>query len=131
MMPPIIASISRKSFNRVPITIFQMLLSGGQTHKNKAFFLGSRGFLWVWIMGSQNIMGLDYGSKQFTYISCCEKQQPANTPGFTFRPVKGRADCEMYVGGLEGGLGFRRSKLFDSGEQRYKFDTIRRRCFPL
>jgi hypothetical protein len=55
------ASISRKSSKKVPITIFQMLLAGRRTHKNKAFFVGSRGFLWVWIMGSQ-IMGLDYGS---------------------------------------------------------------------
>jgi hypothetical protein len=54
----------RKSSNKVPITIFQMLLAGKQTHKNKAFFMGSTvlggfyGFvlwevkmLWVWIMG--------------------------------------------------------------------------------
>ncbi len=26
------------------------------------FYMGSRGFLSIWIMGSQNIMGLDYGS---------------------------------------------------------------------
>ncbi len=24
--------------------------------------MGSRGFLWVWVMGSQNVMGSDYGS---------------------------------------------------------------------
>ncbi len=24
--------------------------------------MGSRGFLWVWIMGSKNVTGLDYGS---------------------------------------------------------------------
>jgi hypothetical protein len=59
MMPPIMASISRKSSNKVPITIFQMLLAGRRTHKNKAFFMGSRGFLWVWIMGSQNVTGLE------------------------------------------------------------------------
>jgi hypothetical protein len=61
-MPPIMASISRKSCKKVPIIFFQMLLAGRQTHKNKAFFMGSRGFLWGWIMGSQNIMGSDYGS---------------------------------------------------------------------
>jgi hypothetical protein len=63
MMPPIMASISRKSSNKVPITIFQMFLAGRQTNKNKAvFFMGSRGVLRVRIMGSQNVMGLDYGS---------------------------------------------------------------------
>jgi hypothetical protein len=62
MMPPIMASISRKSSNKVSITIFQMLLAGRRTHKNKGFFLGLRGFLWVQIMGSQNVMGSDYGS---------------------------------------------------------------------
>jgi hypothetical protein len=40
MMPQIMASISRKSSNKVPITIFHMLLAGRQTHKKKAF-------LWV------------------------------------------------------------------------------------
>ncbi len=42
--------------------IFQMLLAGRRTHKNKAFFMDSRGVLWVRIMGSQNVMGSDYGS---------------------------------------------------------------------
>jgi hypothetical protein len=56
------ASILRKSSNKVPITIFQMLLAGRRAHKNKALFMGSRGFLWVRIMGSQNVMGLVYGS---------------------------------------------------------------------
>ncbi len=31
--------------------------------------LGSRGFLWVWIMGSQNVMGLGYGSNISDFIS--------------------------------------------------------------
>jgi hypothetical protein len=40
-----------------------MLLAAKQTHKNKAFFMALRGFLWVRIMGiSQNVMGSDYGS---------------------------------------------------------------------
>jgi hypothetical protein len=61
MMTPIMASISRKSSNKVPITIYQMLLAGRQTHKNNGFFWvrwGFHGFglwevkmLWVWIMG--------------------------------------------------------------------------------
>jgi hypothetical protein len=63
MMPPMMASISRKSSNKVPITIFQMLLAGRRIHKNIASFMHLRGFLWVWIMGSQNVMGLDCGSK--------------------------------------------------------------------
>jgi hypothetical protein len=57
------ASISRKSSNKLPILNFQMLLAGRRTHDNRAFFL--YGFERVFmgsIMGSQNIMGLDYGS---------------------------------------------------------------------
>jgi hypothetical protein len=53
MMPPIMASISRKSSNKVPITIFQMLLAGRRTHKNKAFLWVRRGFL-----------GLDHGKSK-------------------------------------------------------------------
>jgi hypothetical protein len=64
MMPPIMASISRKLPNKVPIIILQMLLAGRRTHKNKVFLMGSRGFLWVRIMGSQNVMGLDYGKSK-------------------------------------------------------------------
>jgi hypothetical protein len=60
-MPPIMASISRKSSNKVPIIIFQMLLAGRQTHNNRSFFVGSRGS-YGFNYGSQNIMGLDYGS---------------------------------------------------------------------
>jgi hypothetical protein len=75
-MPPIMASISRKSSNKVPITFFQMLLAGRQTHKNKAVFKGSRGFLWVWIMGSQIVMGLDFGSN----ISVCESSELSSLP---------------------------------------------------
>jgi hypothetical protein len=62
MMPPIMASISRKSSTKVPITTFKILLAGRRTHKNKAFFMGLRGFLWVWIMGSRNVMDSDYRS---------------------------------------------------------------------
>jgi hypothetical protein len=61
-MSQILASISRQLSINVPITIFQMLLSGRHAHKNRSFFMGLRGFSWVWIMGSQNVMGLFYGS---------------------------------------------------------------------
>jgi hypothetical protein len=58
----IMASISRKSSNKVPIILFRMLLAGRQTHNNiDHFFMGLRRFLWVrlwdvkilsiWIMG--------------------------------------------------------------------------------
>jgi hypothetical protein len=46
MMPPIMASISRKSSNKVPIIIFQMLLAGRRTHNKEHFLKGLRGFLW-------------------------------------------------------------------------------------
>jgi hypothetical protein len=62
MMPPIMASISRKSSNKVSVTIFPMLLAGRQTHENKASFYGFKGVLWVWIIRSQNFIGSDYGS---------------------------------------------------------------------
>jgi hypothetical protein len=61
-MSPIMASLSRKSSNRVPIIIFQMFLAGRQTHNNRAFFYGFKRVFMGSIMGSQNIMGLDYGS---------------------------------------------------------------------
>jgi hypothetical protein len=51
---PIMASISRKSSNKVPITIFQMLLAGRRTHKNKAFFYGFK----------RVFMGSDYGKSK-------------------------------------------------------------------
>jgi hypothetical protein len=55
MMPPIMASISRQSSNKIPITILQMLLAGRRTHKNKAFFDGFKGVF----------MGSDYGRSKF------------------------------------------------------------------
>jgi hypothetical protein len=61
-MPPIMASISKKSSNKVPIIIFQMLLAGRQTHNNIELFYGFEGVFMGLIMGSQNIMGSDYGS---------------------------------------------------------------------
>jgi hypothetical protein len=48
------ASISRKSSNKVPITIIQMLLAGKQTHKNKAIFYGFE----------RVFMGSDYGKSK-------------------------------------------------------------------
>jgi hypothetical protein len=53
-LPVVMASISRRSSNKVSITIFQMLLAGRRTHKNKSFFMGSTPFEGVF-------MGLDYG----------------------------------------------------------------------
>jgi hypothetical protein len=55
MMSPIMASISGKLSNKVPIIIFQMLLAGRRTHNNRAF---------LWVRGV--FMGLimflcDYG----------------------------------------------------------------------
>jgi hypothetical protein len=48
MMPPIMASISKKSSNKVPMIIFQMLPAGRRTHNNiELVFMGLRGFLWV------------------------------------------------------------------------------------
>ncbi len=47
-----------------PITILPiMFLAGEFPHKIEAvFLLGLRGFLWVWIMGTWNVMGSGYGS---------------------------------------------------------------------
>ncbi len=57
------ASISKKSSNKVPIIFFQMLLAGRRTHNNRSLFLyGFEGVIMDLIMGSQNIMGSDYGS---------------------------------------------------------------------
>jgi hypothetical protein len=54
MMPPIMASISRKSSNKVPMTTFQMLLAGSRAHKNEAFFNGLE----------RIFMGLDCGKSK-------------------------------------------------------------------
>jgi hypothetical protein len=48
-----------------PITILSMFLIAVEfAHTIEAvfFLLGLRGFLWVWIMGSQNVMGSCHGS---------------------------------------------------------------------
>jgi hypothetical protein len=39
-----------------------MLLAGRRTHNNRALFYGFEGVFRGFIMGSQNIMGSDYGS---------------------------------------------------------------------
>jgi hypothetical protein len=57
MMPPIMASISKKSSNKVSIIIFQMLLAGRQTHNNIELSYWFEGVFMGLIMGSQNIMG--------------------------------------------------------------------------
>jgi hypothetical protein len=54
MMSPIMASISGKLSNKVPIIISQMLLAGRRTHNNRAFFMGLRGFY-----------GFDYGKSRY------------------------------------------------------------------
>jgi hypothetical protein len=56
------ASISRKSSNKVPIIIFRCYIMGDKPIIIEQFFMGSRGLYMGSIMGSQNIMGLDYGS---------------------------------------------------------------------
>jgi hypothetical protein len=80
-MPPIMASISRNSSYKVPIIIFRCYIMGDEPIIiEQFFFMGSRGlFLFIFffvdrvlavlpsisegvIMGSQNIMGSDYGS---------------------------------------------------------------------
>jgi hypothetical protein len=61
-MSPIMASISGKSSNKVPIIIFQILFAGRRTHNNRAFFNGFNEVFMGLIMGSQSIMGSDYGS---------------------------------------------------------------------
>jgi hypothetical protein len=47
MMPPIMASISRKSSYRVPIIIFRCYIMGDDPIIIEQFFMGSRGLLWV------------------------------------------------------------------------------------
>jgi hypothetical protein len=52
----------KKSSNKVPIIIFQMLLANGRrTHNinNIELFYAFVGVFMGWIMGSQNIMGSD------------------------------------------------------------------------
>ncbi len=83
-MPQIKASISRKSSNKVPIMIFQMLLAGRRTHNNRAFFMGLRGLLWiqlwevkilwVWIMGITLVTPADKTRKliPFEKAFCCK-----------------------------------------------------------
>jgi hypothetical protein len=80
-MSPIMASISRKSSYKVPIIIFQMLLAGRRTHNNRALFYGFKGVVMGLIMGSQKIMGSDYGSNicedmraNIDFDNCAEKR---------------------------------------------------------
>jgi hypothetical protein len=53
-MSPIMASISGKLSNKVPIIIFQMLLAGRRTHNNRAF---------LWVQGG--FYGFDYGKSKY------------------------------------------------------------------
>jgi hypothetical protein len=61
MMPPIMASISRKSSYEVPIIIFRCYIMGDEPIIIEQFFYGFEGVIMGSIMGSQNIMGSDYG----------------------------------------------------------------------
>jgi hypothetical protein len=54
MMPSILASIARKSSNKVPITIFQRLLAGDEPIKMKHFLMGLKGVF----------VGSDYGKSK-------------------------------------------------------------------
>ncbi len=46
-----------------------MLLAGRQTHNNIELYYGFEGFFFMGsIMGSQNIMGSDYGSNRVTLV---------------------------------------------------------------
>jgi hypothetical protein len=62
MIPPIMASISRKSSNKVPKIIFRCYIMGDEPIIIEQFFFGFEGVIMGLIMGSQNIMGSDYGS---------------------------------------------------------------------
>jgi hypothetical protein len=54
MISPIMASISEKLFNKVPIMMFQTLLARRRTHNYRAFLMGLRGFY-----------GFDYGKSKY------------------------------------------------------------------
>ncbi len=62
------ASISRKSSNKVPIIIFQMLLAGRRTHNNRAFLLVWGGFY-----------GLDNGKSKYYGFGLWEKKHVYNS----------------------------------------------------
>jgi hypothetical protein len=66
MLPPIMASIFRKSSNIVPIIFLRCYLLGDEPIIIELFYGFKGGFMGL-IMGSQNIMGSDYGSN----ISAC------------------------------------------------------------
>jgi hypothetical protein len=53
-MPPIMASIGRKSSYKVPHNNVEKLLAGGRTHSNRAF---------LWVRGGY--YGLDYGKSKY------------------------------------------------------------------
>jgi hypothetical protein len=63
MIPPIMASISRKSSNKVPIIIFRCYIMGDDPIIIQQFFYGFEGVIMGSIMGSQNIMGSIMGSQ--------------------------------------------------------------------
>jgi hypothetical protein len=61
MMPPISASISRKSSYKVPIIISRCYVMGDEPIMIEPLFYGFEGVIMDSIMGCQNIMGSDYG----------------------------------------------------------------------
>jgi hypothetical protein len=62
MMPSIMASISKESSTKVPIIIFRCYIMRDEPIIIEQFFYGLEGVIMGSIMGSQNIMGSDYGS---------------------------------------------------------------------
>ncbi len=61
-MPPIMASISRKSSYKVPLIICRCYIMGDEPIIIEQFFYGFEGAIMGLIMESHNIMGSDYGS---------------------------------------------------------------------
>jgi hypothetical protein len=69
--------INLKKINQQsPITILPMFLAGEFPIGLSCFLLGPRGFLWVRIMGSQNVLGSGYGSNIGAHtLSSTERQE--------------------------------------------------------
>jgi hypothetical protein len=62
MIPPFMASISGKSSYKDPIIISRCYIMGDEPIIIELLFYGFEGVIMGSIMGSQNIMGSDYGS---------------------------------------------------------------------
>ncbi len=70
MIRPIMASISRKSSYKVPPNIFRCYIMGDEPMIIEQFFNGFEGVITGLIMGSQKIMGSDYGSNISDTFAC-------------------------------------------------------------